>query len=593
MNKSKEKIIDFKSRKIKPKNLRKILPFYFKHKSLFILTSILVLVLGVLGIFEPIFAAKGWSFLAEGEFDLAIKYMIIMSCIAVTALIIRVLNVYLHTKIMLKIKYDLMNKIINSINSTKMKVLDGVGLGAIADRMSTDVTKVSQVYLDILDLVFGILTNVVFIVYIAFLNIHMFVIIMVYILVLYIVCTIRSRNWIRGFQATKKAYDAARISYFEQISGIRDVKLLNIADTCTDFSNNKFKYALKVEEKITFNRNIIRRVEALITLLFELAFMLFGIFFVGKSILTLAGLLVIYMYHGKIEKLVYNLTNVKEMTADGEISATRIFEIVEGYEKETFGEKELENFSGNIELKDVVFGYNKDVNVLNNLSLQFMSGEMTAIVGKSGAGKTTILSLIAKLYDINKGDILFDGVSIKELSKDSIRGNVAEVSQLPYIFNASIKENLKFAKPDATDEEIIDVLKQAKIYDDISQMPDGIDTQIGERGVKLSGGQRQRIAIARLLLKDAKVIVFDEATSALDNNKQNEIVELLNSFKNNRTIIIVAHRLSTIVSSDKIYMLSEGKVIAEGKHKWLMNNCAEYKQLYKLEEEKARDTIDE
>ena len=150
-----------------------------------------------------------------------------------------------------------------------------------------------------------------------------------------------------------------------------------------------------------------------------------------------------------------------------------------------------------------------------------------------------------------------------------------------------------FAKPEATEEELIAVLKQAEIYDDVLQMPNGIDTQIGERGVKISGGQRQRIAIARLLLKDAKVIVFDEATSALDNNNQKEIVKLLNSLKHDKTIIIVAHRLSTIVGSDKIYMLSEGKVLAEGKHDWLMKNCAEYKQLYKLEEEKAKDNIEE
>ncbi|MBR4124183.1 MAG: ABC transporter ATP-binding protein, partial [Clostridia bacterium] len=361
----------------------------------------------------------------------------------------------------------------------------------------------------------------------------------------------------------------------------------------TDFSNRKFQNALKIEEKINFNRNLFRRAELALTLIFELAFMLFGVLFVEKSMITLAGLLIIYMYYGKIEMLVSYLTNVKELTADGEVSATRIFEIVEGYEKETFGNKELENFSGNIKLENVEFGYNDETTVLDNLNMEFENGKMTAIVGKSGAGKSTILSLIAKLYDIKSGDILFDGVSISELTKNSIRGNVCEVSQSPYIFNASIRENLLFAKPEATEEELIAVLKQAEIYDDVLQMPNGIDTQIGERGVKISGGQRQRIAIARLLLKDAKVIVFDEATSALDNNNQKEIVKLLNSLKHDKTIIIVAHRLSTIVGSDKIYMLSEGKVLAEGKHDWLMKNCAEYKQLYKLEEEKAKDNIEE
>ena len=589
----KEKIYDLKRTKIKTKNLKKILPYYLKHKTLFFSVLLVFLLSGVIGIFEPIHAAKGWAYLAEGQFDLAIKHMLIMLAIGFVGILINAFKEYLYVKLLLRIKYDLTDKIVTSINSTKMRILDGVGLGSIADRMSTDIDKVSGVFMDISNIFFKLLTNIVFIVYIAFLNIYMFFVILTYILVLYIVCTLRARNWIRGRQISKKAYDKARISYFEQISGIRDVKLLNSTETFTNFSNKKLEYAIGIEEKIDLTRNIFRRTEAFLALIFEIAFMLFGVLFVKTSVLTLAGLLIIYLYHGKIDGLVSYLTNVKELTAEGEIAATRLDEIIEGYEKETFGDKELENFAGNIKFENVSFAYDPEVPVLNSLNMDFKNGEMTAIVGKSGAGKSTILNLIAKLYDVNSGDILFDGISIKELTKNSIRGNVCEVSQSPYIFNASIRENLAFAKPEATEEEMISVLKQAEIYDDVLQMPDKLDTQIGERGTKISGGQRQRIAIARLLLKDAKVIVFDEATSALDNNNQKEIVNMLNSMKKDKTIVIVAHRLSTIVGSDKIYMLSGGSVLAEGKHEWLMKNCKEYEEMYKLEEEKAKDKIEE
>ena len=214
---------------------------------------------------------------------------------------------------------------------------------------------------------------------------------------------------------------------------------------------------------------------------------------------------------------------------------------------------------------------------------------MTAIVGKSGSGKTTILSLISKLYDANSGEILLDGKNINTLTENSIHSNIGEISQAPYIFNASIKQNLLFVKPDATDDDLVKVLKDAQIYKDISKMPNGMDTEIGENGVKLSGGQKQRVAIARLLLMDSKVIIFDEATSALDNNSQNKIVEMLERYKDQKTIIIVAHRLSTIVNADKIYMLDDGKVIANGTHKQLMKNCKEYYNLYKLEEENAKE----
>ena len=588
-----EKIIDLKRKKIKTRNLKKIFPFYTKHKKLFIPLVFIIVITGIIEIFQPICAAKGWSYLAGGEFEPAIKYMLIMFILGIVNILFRIIYGFLHVKMNLKIKYDLTNKVISSINTTKIKVLDGIGLGSISDKMSNDIAQVSQVFFDVMNIIFEIITNTVFLIYIAFLNVYMFLVIVAYIVLLYIVCTFRARNWIRGQQVAKKAHDNARISFFEQISGIRDVKLLNIAESFTNFSNKKYQYALKVEEKIYFNRNLFRRGEAALALIFEIAFMLFGILFIDKNMLTLAGLLIIYMYYGKIESLVSYLTNAKELTADGEVSATRIFEIIDGYEKETFGNKEIENFTGNIQLENVEFGYNDDMPVLSDLNMKFENGKMTAIVGKSGAGKTTILNLIAKLYDINSGNILFDGISIKELTKQSIRGNVCEVSQSPYIFNATIKENLLFAKPEATEEELINALKQAEIYDDIDQMPNKLDTQIGERGVKLSGGQRQRIAIARLLLKDAKVIVFDEATSALDNNNQKEIVKLLNSLKNDKTIIIVAHRLSTIVGSDKIYMLNKGKVLAEGNHNWLMKNCKEYKQLYKFEEEKAKDIIEE
>ena len=213
---------------------------------------------------------------------------------------------------------------------------------------------------------------------------------------------------------------------------------------------------------------------------------------------------------------------------------------------------------------------------------------MTAIVGKSGSGKTTILNLISKLYDVADNSIFLDGHDINSLTEESIRSNIGEISQAPYIFNASIRENLFFSKPEATEEEMIKVLKDAQIYEDIEKMEKGIDTEIGENGVKVSGGQKQRIAIARLLLKENKVIVYDEATSALDNGSQNKIVQLLETLKKDKTIIIVAHRLSTIIGADKIYMLDGGKVLDSGTHKELMMNCEKYKELYELEESGAK-----
>lgn len=581
--------LELKAKKVTTHNMRKMIPIYKKHKGLMVVTLFFMIVSGVLGVLQPIFSANALASLASLEFEKAIKYTLVMCSIGLTRVVFNALEEFFYVKLVLKMRYTLTDMVINAINRTKMKKLDSTGLGALSERLSGDVNSVCDVYIDMLELVFGILTNLVFLLYIAYLNFEIFLILLGYVAVLYVVCTIKSRIWIRGRKLTKKAKDIARSAYFEQINGIRDVKLLNIKENVTNFSNKKHEEALKIERSVNNKRNIIRRTQTGISAIFELIFLIIGISFVESGAILIAGLLVVYNYYGKVENLVSFMSSFKEFKAEGEIAATRIFEILEDYEKEEFGTEEIENFSGHIEFKNVEFSYNEGEPVLEGVNLTFEPGKVTAIVGRSGSGKTTILSLVSKLYDAKGGEILLDGKNINSLTEKTIHGNIGEISQSPYIFNASIRQNLLFVKPDATDEELVKVLKNAEIYKDIKKMPNGMDTEIGENGVKLSGGQRQRVAIARLLLMDSKVIVFDEATSALDNNSQNKIVEMLETYKENKTIIIVAHRLSTIVGADQIYMLDGGKVIANGTHAELMRKCKEYNELYKLEEQSAKE----
>lgn len=585
--------LELKANKVMTHNMRKMIPIYKKNKSVLAATLTFMILSGVVGVLMPIFSANALANLATSNFNKAIKYTLIMCFVGLFKIVFNAIEEFFYIKLILKMRYSLTDIVIQSINKTKMSRLDNSSLGAIAERLSGDVGAVCDVYINMLELIFGILTNFVFLIYIAYLNIYIFLILLIYVCVLYVVCTIRSRIWIRGKKLTKKAKDIARSAYFEQINAIRDVKLLNIKENVTSFSNQKHEDALKIERSVNNKRNLMRRIQTMLSTIFELVFLILGIALIKKELILLAGLLVVYTYYGRVENLVSFISSFKEFKAEGEISATRIFEIIEDFEKEEFGENEISDFSGRIEFEDVNFGYIENEKVLKGLNIVFEPNKMTAIVGKSGSGKTTILSLISKLYDVDSGKILIDEKNINTLSENAIHSNIGEISQSPYIFNTSIKQNLLFVKPDATDEEIIKVLKDAEIYKDIKKMPDGINTQIGENGVKLSGGQKQRIAIARLLLMNSKVIIFDEATSALDNNSQHKIVSMLESIKNNKTIIIVAHRLSTIVGADKIYLLDSGKVIASGTHKWLMRNCKEYKELYTIEEKNAQDQIDD
>ncbi len=194
------------------------------------------------------------------------------------------------------------------------------------------------------------------------------------------------------------------------------------------------------------------------------------------------------------------------------------------------------------------------------------------------------MKLLSKNYSVNSGEILIDNYNINDLSEETIKNNISIVSQSPYIFNLSIKENIKLANSSATDDEIIEVCKKAQIHDVITSMKDGYDTLVGENGVILSGGQRQRIAIARALIKKSKIILLDEATSSLDNHNQAKIKNVIKDLSKDHTVVIVAHRLSTIVDSDNIFVLDKHKISASGTHNELMKNCVEYRNLYEIEE---------
>ena len=221
--------------------------------------------------------------------------------------------------------------------------------------------------------------------------------------------------------------------------------------------------------------------------------------------------------------------------------------------------------------------------VFKDLSFKIPHNKTIAFVGKSGAGKSTILGLISRIYNVDSGEILIDGYNLQTLNKDTLRRTFSLVNQFPYIFDMTIKENLLMAKNDASDEEIADAIKSAYLEDFISELPDGINTRVGENGIKLSGGQKQRFAIARALLRKSPIILFDESTSSLDNFAQNEVKKSIDGLKGRSTIVIVAHRLSTIKDVDLIYFLDDGKIIDQGTFEDLFKNNQKFKEMFLVE----------
>ncbi|NLG58220.1 MAG: ATP-binding cassette domain-containing protein, partial [Clostridiales bacterium] len=231
----------------------------------------------------------------------------------------------------------------------------------------------------------------------------------------------------------------------------------------------------------------------------------------------------------------------------------------------------------------VSFSYEPDRQILNNISFDLNSGRTIAIVGPSGSGKSTVISLLLRLYDVSGGRITVDGIDIRKLDLAFLRRNIGLVSQDTYLFNGSIRDNLLYAKPDATDSQLVEACTKANIHDFIASLPLGYDTQVGNRGLKLSGGEKQRLSIARVLLKDPAVVVFDEATSSLDSIAESLIQEAVAPMLAERTSIVIAHRLSTILASDEILVLQAGRIVQRGRHHDLLAQGGLYARLYETQ----------
>jgi ATP-binding cassette subfamily B protein len=244
----------------------------------------------------------------------------------------------------------------------------------------------------------------------------------------------------------------------------------------------------------------------------------------------------------------------------------------------------LDSPKGNVEFKDVSFGYHTGDNIFQNFNLNIRSGERVAFIGPSGGGKSTILKLLLRFYDVQSGVVSVDGQNIATVTQDSLRSAISLVPQDPILFHRTLAENIRYAKPDATDEDVIRVAKLAHAHEFIEKSENGYATLVGERGIKLSGGERQRIAIARAILKDAPILILDEATSSLDSESEMFIQDALKNLMKNRTTIVVAHRLSTIMQMDRIIVIADGKIIEEGKHAELLKaNQGTYQKLWHIQ----------
>lgn len=386
----------------------------------------------------------------------------------------------------------------------------------------------------------------------------------------------------KAFMETRVKTGDVNATLENSIAGMKVTKsFCNESEELKKFnkSNNIFKFARESAYKVMADyfsgMNLFMDILELIALIAGGYFTYLGKINLGDFT---AYLLYVKMFIEPIKKLI----NFTEQYQSGMTGFERFMEIIhEDTEKEIEDPIELKDVKGNINIENISFTYEDKKEVLKGLNLSIEAGKTVALVGPSGGGKTTLCSLIPRFYDFDQGDIKIDGISVKDVSLKSLRKNIGVVQQDVFLFTGTIRDNIICAKPDATNEEIVEAAKKARIHDFIESLPEGYDTYIGERGVKLSGGQKQRISISRIFLKNPPIIILDEATSALDNVTEREIQASLEELSKDRTNLVVAHRLSTIKNADQIVVLTKEGIAESGTHDELINKGGVYSKLHK------------
>ena len=473
----------------------------------------------------------------------------------------------------------------NEILKIELTSIDKEGSGTFISRITHDADDMSRIFTRGMGFLTSILTDLGVFVAIFIINKVIFCYFLFCSLVLTFLHLIKVRKMNEEDKKFRKQRERTNSLIGELVRGIRDIKMLYAKDSFVDEIDTNIDNL--TQSQFDF-RNVEIDYNCIIDVTydcFELILIVIFIYMLTKSYISVASALVLYNYRNRVfANLMQNVGNLLEEVKGFNLSCNRVFSIIDNneFKKESFGKKHIKKIKGNFEFKNVYFSYGNN-KVLKDLSFKINANETVAFVGKSGAGKTTIFSLLCKLYDIDSGSILINDYNIAELDEESIRNNITIISQNPYIFNMSIKDNLRLVKKNLTKKEMINACKLACLDDFIESLPEKYDTIVGEGGVTLSGGQRQRLAIARAFVQNTKIILFDEATSALDNETQGLIQEAINNMKDKYTILIIAHRLSTIINADRIMLIEDGKVTAEGSHKELLEKSKTYKHLYEVE----------
>ena len=566
--------------------LKKFASYYKPHMKLFVIDMICAFLISVLDLVFPMVSRDFINdIIPNGKITLLYKWSIIMFILFLLRYICNFVVNYWGHVVGVRMEYNMRKDLFSHLQTLSFSYFDNNKTGIIMSRVVNDLREVSELahhgpedlFISVVMLVgsFILLINIE---WKLTLIIFAFIPIMIWF-------AMSKRTKMEGaFRNVRKKIANVNAQLENSISGIRVAKSFtneNYEMEKFDAGNwefkeareSAFKYMAEFSSGITFFSNIL-----------NLLVISVGGIFVYKKIINMGDLVAYLLFVNFFLQPIRRLTEFTQQYQDGMTGFERFMEImnIKPDIVDMEGAINLENVEGKIEFKNVSFSYNNgQKTILSNINLTINPGETIALVGPSGAGKTTLCHLIPRFYETDEGEITIDDTEIKDVKLKSLRTNIGLVQQDVFLFTGTIKENIFYGNPDATDEEIVEAAKMASIHEFIMSLPNGYDTYIGEKGVKLSGGQKQRISIARVFLKNPPILILDEATSSLDNETEIAIQESLEKLSHGRTTIIIAHRLSTIKNADEIVVLTNEGIEERGKHEELLQiENGVYSKLY-------------
>ncbi|UPM54842.1 ABC transporter ATP-binding protein [Gottfriedia acidiceleris] len=555
--------------------IKRFFSYYRPHKKLFYLDFFCAILVGLMELGFPL--AVSWfidKLLPEGNWSKIISISIgLLVLYLVSSGMQFVVNYWGH-KLGINIETDMRRELFNHVQRQSFRFFDNTKTGHIMSRITNDLMDIGELaHHGPEDLFIAIMTFIG--AFWIMLTINVKLALVAIIIVPFLVWLISYSNMKMNKSWSKMYGNIANVNaqVEDSVSGVRVVQsFTNEQYEMKRFNkNNQYFRKTKLKAYKVMSVNLLGIYVS--TRLMTLVILVFGAWLSFTKILSYGELVAFILYLNILFKPIDKISALLELYPKGMAGFKRFTELIDNEPDivNTPDAIEVINLRGDIKFKNVSFGYENKRRILNNLSFSIEAGKTIAFVGPSGAGKTTICSLIPRFYDVLDGAITIDGIDIRNMTKESLRSNIGIVQQDVFLFTGTLKENIAYGKLNATDDEIEEAASKAHLTDLIASLPDGYETQIGERGLKLSGGQKQRLAIARMFLKNPPILILDEATSALDTETEAIIQEALNDLSKDRTTLVIAHRLGTIKKADRILVITEEGIAEDGTHTELLS----------------------